>query len=47
MKTQQKNEKKLKQNFKYVVSSAEGKFFYHMSIIDYLQEYNMKKKSEH
>ncbi len=47
MKKQQKNEKKLEQNFKHIVPSTEGKFFYHMSIIDYLQEYNTKKKCEH
>ena len=45
-KIQLKNEAQLGDIFKYVVTSESGKYFYHMSIIDYLQEYNDKKKFE-
>ena len=41
-----KNEAQLGDIFKYVVPSDSGKYFYHMSIIDYLQEYNDRKKFE-
>ncbi len=37
----------IKHNSKHVFESSNGKYYYHMAIIDYLQEYNSRKKLEH
>ena len=46
-KYQAKKQTMIEKSLTHVFESAQGKYYYHMAIIDYLQEYNFRKKIEH